>query len=204
MDIQHFLTMIQHINWHKVIHNYHARHYLWEVSKILIPATLTALITFWAMRITDSRNKRRWLNDGHIKRKTELEIGIRKFLLGIKANVLEEYYTLADGENEETAPEVVEAFNKDFDILAKLLKTEEQKKGTDVYEDKSLSALMNEYVCYVPKLQPLFDDFKSMSASIITLDEEKTADLKDKANIYLCFQDISAKILKKLMAAKIK
>lgn len=206
MDIHNLTIAHHHINLVRALKDYHIRHYIWEVAKVLIPVFITGLITVIVMRGNENRNKKRWLNDGHLRRKTELEIGIRKFLLGIKENVLDEYYALADGENEETAPAITYQFNKDFETLVKQLQNEEQKKGTDIYKDESIFALMSEYVCYVPKMQPLFDDFKSMSSAIIKLGEgdEEAADLKDKANIYLCFQDVSARILKKLMTTKIK
>lgn len=204
MDIQNIVIAHHHINLIRALKDYHIRHYIWEVAKILIPVFITGLITVIVMRGNENRNKKRWLNDGHIKRKTELEIGIRKFLLGIKSNVPQEYYALAEGESEEAATEIVNEFNKDFEILTKQLKTEQQKKGADIYEDKSISALMSEYLCYVPKMQPLFDDFKSISSAVVQLNEDPTTNLKDKANIYLCFQDISARILKKLMTTKIK
>ena len=106
MDIQNITIAHHHINLVRALKDYHIRHYIWEVAKVLIPVFITGLITVIVMRGNENRNKKRWLNDGHLKRKTELEIGIRKFLLGIKENVLEEYYTLADGETEETAPAI--------------------------------------------------------------------------------------------------
>lgn len=204
MDIHNIVIAHHHINLVRALKDYHIRHYIWEIAKVLIPVFITGAITVIVMRGNENRNKKRWLNDGHIKRKTELEIGIRKFLLGIKSNVPQEYYAFADGEDEEAAPELTCEFNKDFEALAKQLQAEEQKKDADIYEDKSISALMSEYVCYVPKMQALFDDFKSMGSAVVQLNEEKTAQLKDKANIYLCFQDVSARILKKLMTTKIK
>lgn len=204
MDIQNIVIAHHHINLVRALKDYHIRHYIWEIAKVLIPVFITGLITVIVMRGNENRNKKRWLNDGHIKRKTELEIGIRKFLLGIKSNIPDEYYCLIDEENDEAEPEIICDFNKDFELLLKYLKNEEQKKSSDIHDDKSITALMDEYICYVPKIQPLFDDFKAMSAEILKLGEENSNNLKDKANIYFCFQDVSSRILKKLMTIKIR
>lgn len=223
MDIQNFLTTIQHINWLRVIKNYHARHYIWEISKVLIPALLTGLITFVAMRIIDNKNKKRWLNDGHMKRKTDLEIEIRKFLLGIKSHT-SEYEILADLYNPKSNTEleyidskIIYNFNKDFENLFKYFKNEESQTSSNVYDDKSIFALMDEYICYVPKMKHLFNDFKALCDEIcelktlddsnnseITSEEVKAIALKHPGhfekmvNAYLCFQLVIERILKKL------
>lgn len=209
-----FLINIQHIHLLKVIKNHHLRHYIWEIAKVLIPALLTGFITFLAMRITDSRNKKRWLNDGHIKRKTELEIQIRKFLLGIKGTVPDEYYVLAGvyskknkNENTNVSTQTIYDFNKDYKVLLEYLKNEEAQRGSNVYDDKSIFALMDEYVCYVPKIQSLFDDFKVVCNEIIAYSvatKENPKDFKAIANIYLYFQDIVETILKKLKLQRLK
>lgn len=233
MDIQHFLIHIQHIHWQTVMKNYHARHYMFEMAKILIPALITGVITFLAMRITDSRNKKRWLNDGHIKRKTELEIQIRKFLLGINGNISDDYEILvdlcsekSDIEIEEIDSKIIYDFNKDFETLSKYLEKEENERGSNIYDDKSIFTLMDEYACYVPKIQPLFDDFKALCNAISDLktiyendDSNSRANILDRdvktivkkqpehfekmANAYLCFQDVVGTILNKLMVKKI-
>ncbi len=66
MHIQGFLLNYDHINWLRAIKNCHTRHYIWEMSKVIIPAFITGVITFLAMRIIDNKNKKRWLNDGHM------------------------------------------------------------------------------------------------------------------------------------------
>lgn len=201
MDIQNLVIAGHHISLIKVMKDYHSRHYIWEMSKVIIPAFITGVITFVAMRIIDNKNKKRWLNDGHVKRKTELEIEIRKFLLGIKDSPPDEYYELADRENDEPDSKIVSDFNNDFGTLYKHLAQEQQK---DSINDESLFALMDEYVCYVPKIKTLFDDFKSMCADILKLEQENPDQLQDKANIYLCFQDVIERILKKIAVKKLK
>lgn len=201
MDIQNLVIAGHHISLVRVMKDYHSRHYIWEMAKIMVPAFITGVITFLAMRIIDNKNKKRWLNDGHMKRKVELEIQIRKFLLGLKDTAPDEYYELADMENEEADSKVTSDFNKDFETLYKHLEVQEQQKG-DIH-DESIFALMDEYVCYVPKIRRFFDDFRSMSEDILKLEQENQA-LKDKANIYLCFQDVIERILKKLTVKKLK
>lgn len=201
MDIQNLVIAGHHISLVRLMKDYHSRHYIWEMAKIMVPAFITGVITFLAMRIIDNKNKKRWLNDGHIKRKVELEIQIRKFLLGLKDTVPDEYYELADRESEESDSKTVYNFNKDFEALYKHLEAQEQQRGG--VNDESIFALMDEYVCYVPKVQNMFNDFKAMSEDILKLEQENH-DLKDKANIYLCFQDVIERILKKLTVKKLK
>lgn len=217
MHSESLLTTIQHINWIKLIHNSHVRHYLWEISKILIPAMLTGLITFIAMRIADNRNKKRWLNDGHLKRKIELEIEIRKFLLGIKAHASRSYEVLADwAENQDSvAPTLIYEFNASFESLVEYLKNEENE---DTHYNK-IFALMDEYVCYVPKINDLFSDFKMFYEKIFSLKtinesgvdplvleevKKRPEHFNNMINAYLCFQVVIDRILKKMNVSKIK
>lgn len=230
MDIQQFLIHIQHIHWLTVMKNYHARHYMFEMAKILIPALITGVITFLAMRITDSRNKKRWLNDGHIKRKTELEIEIRKFLLGIKANASDEYYALAEwyakkdeDDNEEIDSELVQDFKENLEALFKYLQSEESESNSNISGYKRIFSLMDEYVCYVPKMGSYFNAFKNLYNEIFDLktiyenggyhsfvidcnvleEIKKIPEYIDMINTYLAFIDIIEKILNKLMVKKI-
>lgn len=198
MDFNNLLIHLQHANWMEVLKNHHSRHYIWEMSKVLIPAFITGIITILVMMGIEHRNKKRWLNEGHLKRKIELEIQIRKFLLGIKGNVTDEYYALADRENEEANSN--QDFDKDFETLFNYLKTEEEQRSSNIYDDKSIFAMMDEYVCYVPKIQRLFDEFKALCTEILKNPE----DTKDKANLYLYIQDVAEKILKKLTIKKLK
>lgn len=233
MDIQNFLIAFQHINWQRILRNYHERHYIWEIAKVLIPALVTGIITFIAMRLIDNKNKKRWLNDGHMKRKTDLEIEIRKFLLSIKANTSDKYEILVDLYNPKCTVEpddidskILYDFNRDFDTVSIYLETEENKKNANVYDDSSIFALMDEYVCYVPKIKPLFDDFKAickeltylktihqnynsnsqiniLNCDVKTIVERRPEHFDKMANTYLCFQVATDRILKKIMDKKV-
>jgi hypothetical protein len=55
------------------------RHYLWEIIKVFIPV----LITVGVMIFIDWQNKKRWLNEGYLKRKIDLELKIKEMLLRI-------------------------------------------------------------------------------------------------------------------------
>lgn len=81
MDIYNVAIAGHHINLIRAMRDYHSRHYMWEISKILIPALLTGFITFLAMRIIDNKNKKRWLNDTFIKHKNDLILQTNKVLL---------------------------------------------------------------------------------------------------------------------------
>lgn len=229
MQIQELLTTIQHINWFKLIHNHHARHYMWEVSKVLIPTLITGFVTFITMRIVDGRNKKRWLNDGHLKRKIELEIEIRKFLLGIKANTSNKYEILADWDKEQDDfdEQLIEDFNKEFEALLNYLQTQENPNESNNLNYKKIFALMDEYACYVPKINNLFSEFKAIHENIFELkslyengDSATQANIIDgdtiqlvkkrpehfmaMINTYLRFQVAIDRILKKITVNRIK
>ena len=214
MDIQNLVIAGHHINLIRALKDYHVRHYIWEVAKVLIPVIITGCVTVIVMRSNDNRNKKRWLNEGHLKRKVDLEIQIRKFLLGIKMNALNEYKVLANLygsknkiELEDIEPETIDNFHKDFETLSNFLANEENKKNANIYEDESIFAMMDEYTCYVPKTQPLFDDFKSFGKEITSLestDETKNPEHFEKmVNAYLCFNLVVERIIKKMTVHKI-
>jgi hypothetical protein len=54
----------------------------------LISGLLTVALTVFAMWWIDKRAAKRWINEGYIKRKIELEIEIRKVLLEIKQEII--------------------------------------------------------------------------------------------------------------------
>lgn len=224
MDIHNLVIANHHIDLIRALRDYHIRHYIWEVAKVIIPVLITGTITVVVMRGNENRNKKRWLNDGHLKRKTELEIEIRKFLLGIKANTSKGFEVLADWyENQESADnDLILDFNKGFENLYEYLKSEENEDN----RYKKIFALMDEYVCYVPKINDLFSDFKIYYEKIFSLktvyanedsnsrsnilygsaleDAKRNPEHFDNMiNAYLCFQVVIENILKKLMVKKI-
>lgn len=233
MDIQNLVIANHHINLIRAMKDYHIRHYIWEIAKVLIPVVITGIITVIVMRANDNRNKKRWLNEGHLKRKVDLEIQIRKFLLGIKVNASDEYEVLANLystknriELEDIDSRMIYNFNKDFETLSAYLANEENERNSNIYEDKSIFALMDEYVCYAPKIQHLFDDFKSFCAEISSLKtiyengdstsspniiygdvkeliRNKSEYFERMVNSYLCFQVVVERIIKKLTVSKI-
>ena len=223
MDIQNIVIANHHINLIRALHDYHTRHYIWETAKVLIPVLITGFITVVVMRTNDNRNKKRWLNEGHLKRKVDLEIQIRKFLLGIKVNSSDEYKILADLYNtknkieiEDVDSQTIQQFNKDFESLSAYLANEESKRNSNIYEDESIFALLDEYVCYAPKTQNLFDDFKSFCKEIIGLKtmgkndtdikelvEENSKHFERMVNAYLCFNLVVERIIKKMTVNKI-
>lgn len=214
MDIHNLVIANHHIDLIRALRDYHIRHYIWEVAKVMIPVLITGTITVIVMRANDNRNKKRWLNDGHLKRKTELEIEIRKFLLGIKANTSKGFEVLADWyeSQENTDNDLILDFNKSYENLYEYLKSEENEDN----RYKKIFALMDEYVCYVPKINDLFSDFKMFYEKIFSLKiiNESSADILEEIrncpehfdnmiNTYLCFQVVIENILKKLMVKKI-
>lgn len=144
------------------------------------------LITIGAMFFINKENRKRWLNDGYLKRKIELEIEIRKFLLGIKGNAFAEYYLLSDwyidknkNDNKEFEHELIYKFNKSFEALYKYLKKEEQERFTSSHDDKRIFSLMDEYLCYAPEYLNLFDEFASLCGKIIGLKTIYSSDDSD-------------------------
>jgi len=80
MDFQNFVIAGHHINLIRAIKDYHIRHYIWEISKVLIPVFITGMVTVIVMRVNDNRNKKRWLNDSFIKHQNDLILKINKIL----------------------------------------------------------------------------------------------------------------------------
>lgn len=228
MDIQNLVIANHHINLIRAMGNYHDRHYIWEIAKVVVPVIITGLITFVVMWTIDNKNKKRWLNDGHIKRKIELEIEIRKFLLGIKANNMIDYEVLANWceeiDYEDIDANLVCDFNNSFEKLSDYLNEEGEEGG---HHYKKIFALMDEYECYVPKINKFFRDFKTFYEKILELKTlyvnsdskrqinvmnantvheimEKPEHFAAMINTYLCFQDVIEHILKKLTVKKIR
>ena len=63
------------------MHDYHTRHYLWEIAKVFIPVFITGLITVLVMKANDNRNKKRWMNDSFIKHQNDLIIKVNTLLI---------------------------------------------------------------------------------------------------------------------------
>lgn len=218
MDIQNLVIAHHHINVVRALKDYHTRHYLWEMAKVLIPVFITGLITIIVMRNNEHRNKKRWLNDGHVKRKTELEIEIRKYILGIKANTSNGYEPLVDWnqEQDDANSGLIYDFNKSFENLLKYLQREDSEENNYYY--KKIFALMDEYICYVPKINALFYEFKSLYEKVFNLktlpditydnaigEAQKCPEHFDAmVNTYLCFQVVIERILNKLSVKKLK
>lgn len=217
MDIHNLVIAHHHINLVRALKDYHIRHYLWEIAKVLVPVLITCTVTIAVMRSNENRNKKRWLNDGHIKRKTDLEIEIRKYLLGVKANTFGNYEDLADWyekrDEEELDFEFAFDFNKNFETLYKYVSEESEENGRNY---KKIFALMDEYECYSPKIKNLFDDFKVLYGKIFELkfisatketfmeEVNKNPEHFDAMiNTYLCFQPAVESILKKLTIKKV-
>lgn len=188
MGIQHILTTIQHINLHKAIHNYHARHYIWEVSKILIPASLTAVVTFIAVKITDNRNQKRWLNDGLIKRKTELEIEIRKILLNIKRQLdllpsLEKLEEIKNNLSKDYINEL-EQINETFSEIKREIKAYARLGGMliangNLEDDYIIEPLIDEYLIFV-KTKNVFSDYNKIYNEFLKTPSHETKTQKDE------------------------
>lgn len=229
MDIHNLTIAHHHINLVRALKDYHIRHYIWEVAKVLIPVFITGLITVIVMRGNENRNKKRWLNDGHLRRKTELEIGIRKFLLCIKASASHEYSALVDWNKNinDIDTKLIYDFNKSFENLFEYLKSQENKNESNNSHYKKIFAIMDEYVYYDEKANNIFSEFKALYQKFFELktiyrndDSNTTANrmypnmiieevnkrpehFDEMINTYLCFMDVIEKILKKLTIKKI-
>lgn len=80
------------ILWWTLLSEINISFYATKYSNLMpvIEAILTGLITWVAMWFIDNQAKKRWTQEGYLKRKIELEIEIRKILLQIleKINIL--------------------------------------------------------------------------------------------------------------------
>lgn len=80
MDIQNLVIANHHINLIRALKDYHIRHYIWEISKVMIPVLITGTITVVVMRGNENRNKKRWLNESFVKHQNDLILKINKIL----------------------------------------------------------------------------------------------------------------------------
>lgn len=158
MDIQNFVIAHHHIDLIRALKDY--RHYIWEIAKVIIPVAL-GLITVVVMRSNDNRNKKRWLNEGYLKRKIELEIQIRQILLNIKRQ-LDKFPDLKSLKEIKDNPEnYLEELNE---INATFFKIKKEIK-----DDYNLEPLLDEYLVFVKK-RNLFDEYKKIHQDFMTKD----------------------------------
>lgn len=183
-----FLTALQHVHLLKIIKNYHARHYIWEITKILTPALLTGTITFFAMRVADNKNKKRWLNAGYLKRKIELEIRIRQVLLNIKRELdlfpdLNKMNEIKNNLNKDYLEELNKV-NRTFSEIKKQIKKSTNLGNmiilTDDLKDEYLiEHLIDEYLIF-SKNQKVFNNYNKAYNDFLKTPVHKTKIEKDE------------------------
>lgn len=122
-------------------------------------------ITFGAMTTIDNENKKRWLKDGYLKRKIDLEMQLRKYLLEVHGYCLSELNTqgiqslLGKKLAEEDVSLILE-FNKKFEKLFEYLSAVESERSSSfVNSDTRIMTLINEYKIFNPKCKNYFDVF---------------------------------------------
>lgn len=108
---------------------------------LLISGLLTVVLTVFAMLWVDNRAKKRYLNEGYLKRKIELEIEIRKILLTIKRAIDElppknELHELIEKESFD---------NDDRKILEKICRTFGTIKDTLKKPEYNIKTFLDEY-----------------------------------------------------------
>lgn len=81
MDIQNLVIAHHHINLVRALKDYHIRHYIWEIAKVMIPVLITGTITVVVMRGNENRNKKRWLNESFVKHQNDLIIKVNTLLI---------------------------------------------------------------------------------------------------------------------------
>lgn len=143
MDIHNLVIANHHIDLIRAIKDYHIRHYIWEVAKVLIPVFITGFITVIVMRTNDNRNKKRWLNESFIKHQNDLIIKVNTILIEFY-NEFDKHFGI-----ENTKPIDTKALNDFFD-----------KYSSDFEELKSLYYQLLEV--YKIKIMPLIETFSQL------------------------------------------
>lgn len=140
---------------------------------------VSGLIGIGIMLYKNKENKKRWLNEGALKRKNELEIGIRQKLLGIKS-----LFDWWDAESLLTGSETlinnIENDNLDNERIRQVLqacdyiKTKSQEhiifEGKDqrtsrIKEEFNLKSLIDEYMLFDNEIKDLLNEYKNLQTS---------------------------------------
>lgn len=187
MDLQNIVIAHHHINLVRAIKDYHIRHYIWEIAKVLIPVFITGFITVVVMRANDNRNKKRWLNEGYLKRKVELEIELRKVLLNLKRKLdlfpelkeleeimesLDENYLIELNQINQTFWIVKKEITKYVDLGNMKIATENPN------DDYDIESLIDEYLVFV-KNKNIFNNYKKQYRAFMETPVSITKTKKD-------------------------
>lgn len=134
-------------------------------SHVIVPAIITGLITFAAMKLIDNANKKRWLKDGYLKRKIELEMQLRKYLLEVHGYCLSELnmqdiQSLLGKKLSGEDVDLILEFNKKFEKLFEYLSVVESERSSSFqHSDTRIMTLITEYKIFNPKCKNYFDIF---------------------------------------------
>lgn len=118
----------------------------------LLGGLISGGITFWAMKAVDNENKKRWLNNGYLKRKIELEVEIIKYikylqgicLVNINFEDMKNFYA---SEITDKKIEKLKKFNEFYEHFIDILNFQEYYR-TVQYKNIRLLTLFNEYEFY--------------------------------------------------------
>lgn len=116
MDIQNIVIANHHINLIRALKDYHIRHYIWEVTKVLIPVFITGFVTILVMRINDNRNKKRWLNESFIKHQNDLIIKVNTLLIEF-FNKFDKYFNEHKSVNIKSVNSFFDKYSTEFEEL---------------------------------------------------------------------------------------
>ena len=143
----------------------------------ILGAILTGLITWMALQYIDNQAKKRWMNEGYLKRKIELEIEIRKFLLNLNSYFLwqiniNEIRKLLNKSLDNNDKDLIDNFNKHYEKLFKHLDYEEKNRiSTTSADDIRISTLLNNYLAFNQINESLVQKFHT---AYIDISELKT------------------------------
>ncbi len=163
------LFIINIILWWNLLSKINISFYANKYNNLMpvIEAILTGLITWAAMWFIDNQAKKRWTQEGYLKRKIELEIEIRKYLINIQnqyllfeENEFESFKILLEKDSFiEEDKDIIKKFNQRFETLYRYLLNEERERTALSLNDKRISALLNEYSIFEKENRKLFAGF---------------------------------------------
>ena len=129
---------------------------------------LGVLLTIGAMFFINHQNKNRWLKDGYLKRKVDLELEIRRYLLNIEGYCLselkiEEVKNLLTKDLSKDDLDFILEFNKNYEWLCRHLSDMEKNRDTSHRgTDTRILTLMSEYCVFNEKIEEKLKKFSAI------------------------------------------
>ncbi len=139
------------------------------IAGAVIGGLISGAITFWAMKYIDDLAGKRWLQEGFLKRKVELEVEIIKYVQYFK--VLKFDFNSIDGIFNNIIDDTLIAnlteFNNAYEFFVKALNGDIRKE----IEELNILAVLDEYIFYKGISEDELSEFRDL---LLFFDENKS------------------------------